>query len=54
MLKVAFYIALREDLIITKAYTKPSVAAVALPSEPEPMDIDVIELSGDQRRATIY
>ena len=42
-LKEAFYTALREDLIITKAYTKPSVAAVALPSEPEPMDIDVLD-----------
>ena len=40
-------------MVIT-AYIKSSAASVALQSEPEPMDIDVIELSGDRRRATIY
>ena len=48
----AFSIALREDVRVTKAYTKPSVVTVVRPSGPEPMEIDVIESSGDRRRVT--
>ena len=49
-LEEAFAIALREDFRVTKAYTKPSVVTIARPSSPEPMEIDVIESSGDRRR----
>ena len=53
-LEDAFSIALRDDFRVTKAYTKPSVVTVARPSGPEPMEIDVIESSGDRRRVTTY
>ena len=49
-LEEAFAIALREDFRVTKAYAKPSVVSVPRPSGPEPMEIDVIESSGDRRR----
>ena len=53
-LEEAFTIALREDFRVTKAYTKPSVVTVVRPSGPEPMEIDVIESSGDRRRVSPY
>lgn len=46
-LKDKFIIALREYVRVTKAYTKPSVITVVHPSGPEPMEVDVIESSGD-------
>ena len=49
-LEEAFAIALREDFRVTKANTKPSVVTFARPPGPEPMEIDVIESSGDRRR----
>ena len=53
-LEEAFSIALREDIKVTKAYTKPSIVTVSWSSSPEPMEIDVIASSffGDRRRAT--
>ena len=51
-LEETFSIALREDFRITKAYTKPTVVTVARSPGPEPMEIDVIESSGDRRRVT--
>uniref|UniRef100_M4BX95 CCHC-type domain-containing protein n=1 Tax=Hyaloperonospora arabidopsidis (strain Emoy2) TaxID=559515 RepID=M4BX95_HYAAE len=53
-LEEAFASALHEDFRVTKAYTKPSVVTIARPSGPEPMEIDVIESSGDQRRVAYY
>ena len=53
-LEEAFSIALREDFRITKAYTKPSIVTVARYSVAEFMEIDVIESSGDRRRAVQY
>ena len=53
-LEEAFAIAPGEDFRVTMAYTKPSVVTVVRPSGPEPMEIDVIESSGDQRRVTPY
>ncbi|CAH0486067.1 unnamed protein product [Peronospora farinosa] len=50
MLTNAYAIALREDFRVTKAYAKPSVVTVPRPSNPEPMEVDVIESSGDRRR----
>ncbi|CAI5708167.1 unnamed protein product [Peronospora effusa] len=42
--------ALREEFRVTKAYAKPSVVTVPQPSRPEPMEVDVIESSGDRQR----
>uniref|UniRef100_A0AAV1UL96 Uncharacterized protein n=1 Tax=Peronospora matthiolae TaxID=2874970 RepID=A0AAV1UL96_9STRA len=53
-LKEAFAIALREDLRVTKAYTKPSVVIAVRSAGPEPMDIDAIESSSDRRSVTSY
>uniref|UniRef100_A0AAV1UPR1 Retrotransposon gag domain-containing protein n=1 Tax=Peronospora matthiolae TaxID=2874970 RepID=A0AAV1UPR1_9STRA len=44
----SFAIALREDLRVTKAYTKPSVLAAVRSAGPEPICIDAIESSGDR------
>ena len=44
-------ITLRENFRVTMAYTKPSIVTIARSSGPEPMEIDVIESSGDRRRA---
>ena len=48
----ALLIALREDFRVTKTYTKASIVTVVRPSDTEPMEIDVIESSGDRRCAT--
>ena len=52
ILEEAFSIALREDFRVTKVYTKHTIVNVSQSPGPEPMEIDVIESSGDRRRAT--
>uniref|UniRef100_M4C3V5 CCHC-type domain-containing protein n=1 Tax=Hyaloperonospora arabidopsidis (strain Emoy2) TaxID=559515 RepID=M4C3V5_HYAAE len=54
ILEEAFAIALRGLFRVTKAYTKPSVVTVSRPPGTEPMEIDVIELSGDRRCVAYY
>ena len=51
-LEESFSIALCKDLKVNKAYTKPTIVTVVRSPGPEPKEIDVIESSGDRRRAT--
>ena len=53
-LEEAFAIALREVFRVTNAYAKPSVVTAVRSAGPKPMEIDLIESSGDRRRATSY
>ena len=52
ILEEVFSIVLREDFRNIKEYTKPSIVTVSWSSSPEPIEIDVIESSGDRRRTT--
>ena len=54
-LEEAFSIALREDVRVTKAYTKPSVVTVVRPSGPEPMAITIASrlLDGPQAKVNL-